>query len=1418
MKALLFLALGAAAVAGSPSSAAPNAPVSTPLDAWLYRQRFRLPDVEKQIRVLGVAVSAREITCFHTRVDSLASSFLPPDRINASIARVAVQCNGTYYVKTGLTHGQGEFQVSAAAALAVTVRAQTNFSAVPDPVTMSCGCSAQFETPTIAFQGSGLNTFIARVLLPYLKPILPGALGQFSCGAVQAAVQGQLQQALDSLDDGLVKPLPLPVRPPAVPRGTFDIAESPLRNLSQSLVEIFNSNSSLGVRSIVDRVTHGSGLLNVDLRGPKGSPMVLGPVALFGSNLSLRVWDAEIGNLTTLSAQELLSPRDVCIVDSRTTLDDLIFRLNATVLVVGSDGVSFEEPTQLSLSGSGYGVGASLFAAANTAKALDLSIYKWAQVGCWGAFASAVNFTALNATGVVETLEIIVAEGGLEAAMADLFNNAAKLLIRADGLMLPRGVQRILSSNGRIWLNNAIYNHLHGQHRHCQPFRLKPPHYRKELIDFQSIRLVEWLSQMDGSATNAILRAMLGPSGTWSIPFSPDPDKPGRSLDGLQMSAKMKRITLGNLDTFFDSTLVRAVAPLRLDSQIGIGAFNATPFKARADFEVALREGKKGATFELGYEQDMTQLWLHLSQHVEVYSIALNRSLRDTVYPHAGSPGPPFLCFMSHFVPSWNMTVDSPSLANAKFKILRANRPELDFGQYLKTTSPSLFTALQGIASQVPGLIQSELNDRINRAHRESAYICAHNRPPTPVDPTPASSGTHASGALPAWVPPLISVVMSVLLIYGARRLWKSHVRMQQRRRNAAAMETSLMSGLRSDSRGRRRMPGVARGGDTPIGGDVHSPSDDASMDRASLFLHFARERDMGGRRDCCTLRDWVSIGVPLLILSAITLRVVALCHELMTIRVEVRVETDPLRADFYDANVIGLVFTRMISNFWASGAYLMALLVVTASVVLPGLQGLALLWAWFWPAPGRRRAWVVFVFSQIGKLVFVEIVFMGFLILVIRQEISLPTIGLGASIHCVAEPAVIACVFSSVLFIVASHAVLRCHHAAQVERDGFKQPPQYAAAPNTVNDGRDSIIQLATAGAGHGSLWSVNTRGIPVRSRFSHICSRPAVVVAVLAAAMGLGLALVAWFPHVTWFDLVGMVPEIESNVYHQLYHNTRSWTLTTIPAQVPNNTEYNLAVVLGVCSYVIAVFMAPVAVLALFLALWFVRTTDETRRKIYFGLQLAFSCCCWDVVFIGTIAAELEINQISVWTQEHTVQSWCSGDPSTLPPSVCAAMLPRVSDAQLLKINSGYTVGLWILLGTCVAMWLAFVGTVYYGWRGGLFWGFASSYETPVDAQGICSIRTSRCVSADYVEMPTGSADTSGFDLPGLQPAGLDVKRDAVGVVHDEYDLPSAADRVFLLRSASRTKPGTRFRDAAFEVSDLLTPVVRGSIVGPQ
>ena len=334
-----------------------------------------------------------------------------------------------------------------------------------------------------------------------------------------------------------------------------------------------------------------------------------------------------------------------------------------------------------------------------------------------------------------------------------------------------------------------------------------------------------------------------------------------------------------------------------------------------------------------------------------------------------------------------------------------------------------------------------------------------------------------------------------------------------------------------------------------------------------------------------------VRLLVPLLIISEATL-VAWSC----TVPVcDVRLKGHLGSVVVVDRSLLVYTLPHMISNFWDSGAWMIATLMVSGSAVMPALLCCGLLVVWGCPLRTAVRGRLIIVLDLCMRIFFVVVAFIAMVITTLRTELHA---GGDVAATVVAEPleGMAGAAVAALVALPLSLFVRVLHDRSQPPQAGVHEP----SVPARV---------LA------GTLLLVSTVGLVQ-------CLRQPVAT----------------------FTVGGVLGTVDETRFSTL-SATRSYSVLTLPKLMYDSTDVKWQAVLLGCLILLYTTVLPAAFVVANAARWGRRQSRCTEALVRYG----FSWCALDVLFLSALAGTLEMDMVTQWivlNQPQPLPDWCARD----------------------------------------------------------------------------------------------------------------------------------------------------------------------------
>ena len=391
------------------------------------------------------------------------------------------------------------------------------------------------------------------------------------------------------------------------------------------------------------------------------------------------------------------------------------------------------------------------------------------------------------------------------------------------------------------------------------------------------------------------------------------------------------------------------------------------------------------------------------------------------------------------------------------------------------------------------------------------------------------------------------------------------------------------------------------------------------------------------------TASPWVRWGIAALLIAALASRTASLI--IISSKTGVRVAFEEpghhKTTTLFDAWLADFSFGQAVSEFLDSGAYLMCILVVGGSCIVPHIRGVALILAWLVPVHrdgpwSARRHTVLLLCDYLGRFSFVDVCFFGYTTVLMSLNLHKPLAGnaLALDVAFSGEPvfgtflglgATLATNFLNQFLLVAeNHVDFRLQCNAGVDADDLDDYV-YVAIKAPRASLRDRLRALV-----RGEL-----RTKPVFWDRVSLWAFPASWVSTLAL---LG-ACAAGNLTIVGFHMRGLAGIMSGG-------DDAPWTdfgLLTAPLELPSKGFSRAGTTAFGAVEAFVVFVAPVLMLLFSAVLWFVPLDAKRQRDALLFLPFIASWIATDVFLLTSVAAYWELESILEFSFTETFGGTC-------------------------------------------------------------------------------------------------------------------------------------------------------------------------------
>jgi len=1234
-------------------------PGDDPLSKFLYGIEIPLGEINQT--VLGTKLKVENLTCTKIVVDGLTSSITDPENIHVDVKTLGLQCRGNYIIDPVLfweSKGTIEFQAGTSANIELDI--SKDFTRHPI-IEITPSCKFHISIQSLQIYGDGFLSKVLELLQGLLKHILPLFLNGQLCDMAKSFVSKDFSPLLEYFYEQLILPPPPHPATPTLPGDTLDLEESVLANVSSNAEQLFGPNGTFSVSSLVDLITKGTGVLEIG-----NLNVTVGPVQVNGLDVYIDLHSVSLDGLESTVLQHILSPTSSYYINSGLHSDNISIEANATLRVL-SDTAPLVEPFMFRSDAHNINLGLSMLTAVSPGELFNTTLYHSLLPQCWNNFMYSFNVSYVNASFAPDSLSITpLVEGGvLEEALAVLGNDIISKIFLTDKEFIPSAVQRIAN----VYLVPMLRNIDLG---------ICPAAYGGKLLSWDNLALLDLTKLVTDSSLNTLIRNTVG--GDISIPLNLTEQA---SISGVIGKLHVNYVNISGLDTFYDTVLLEASGPRYIETRIGVG--EESPLVVAVSLTVTVN-GQ--LLLDLKLNETINKFHVSMLEDIAIEDSFLNSTISQVIewIPQSVGLGNAGLsnsalqateCFLSGYVDTLNFSLPDLTVQNLTSK-LYYNGEWLNLEEALDHVSPTLAEVLNDFTKILPATLQSTVNRQLDKAVRQSPYYCRGVEPPS-------GEGSKKSD-LSSWQIALCVIGPTWIAIFVAGILgWKCCCNRQQKEENENLLEDPNVE----EQKGEPVVPDLSRRVSMFADGTYHSLAD-----------YYPWKSKFGAALQIC---------IPLLITVTTGVKIAALITNVVRVKLNLHLTSGSNLIDMY---IIDFTFANMVEYFWKSKAYLISILIVLGSCVLPLLFSVALYIVWYIPLKPSHRGRILLSFAQVGKGSYIDVMFLCYIILVIKQKIDLG--GMTGSLTAVPVEGIFMGIASTTSNLLLCIFLWHLHNT-KMEKKDHPSNRQY-------------------------NLWQLHTRQIGREEARSWTSCFQFASVVVLFLVSAAALVAVIFNSDISWFRLTGIVEEVGEFDRHDVI---RTYNLYSFPPDLPSNTDTDSGAYTISFIYSVLVLAVPLALLLCWMVLWLVPLKKQVQRNLYTTVYRLFCFSGLEVFWIATLAAVLEIDMVCVWILNHTIDGWCSDYNIE---ALCDVYNELKLSSKILHIDSKFLDGGWWLL----AEWILFLAmhnaTLYFG---GMILGHTSR-------KGNWTRPPSRMQSKLYSQIPIRRATTERDEKKGANSRG--------------------------------------------------------------
>eukprot|EP01065_Artemidia_motanka_P050096 TRINITY_DN8498_c0_g2_i1.p1 TRINITY_DN8498_c0_g2~~TRINITY_DN8498_c0_g2_i1.p1 ORF type:complete len:1074 (+),score=292.07 TRINITY_DN8498_c0_g2_i1:166-3387(+) len=350
---------------------------------------------------------------------------------------------------------------------------------------------------------------------------------------------------------------------------------------------------------------------------------------------------------------------------------------------------------------------------------------------------------------------------------------------------------------------------------------------------------------------------------------------------------------------------------------------------------------------------------------------------------------------------------------------------------------------------------------------------------------------------------------------------------------------------------------------------------------------------------------------IPFLLCVCMFSRVVSLSVSIAKIFLTLNVDA----AKLADELVIVFSFSELVSDFFSAGAWVVSVLIIAGSSMLPVINIMTMLALWWFPVGSHLRGKILFLTVHSSKLSFIDVMFMSLMTLLFHHDFVL-----GPSVARM-RPQPIFGIFvgiSSCCLQKATSSLLlylhRDHHPAP------REAPLLHAQDVDSDDG-----QTVTTHRGGGKS----------HVRLAATASTRTIVMAAAAWTVSFATWIVSLFAPLMRFRIGGIVAETQVAAT-----NDKMLRTMTIPSEIYGDTTEHAGISVIIAVYTWLLIAAPLICYLCWFTTWFVPVPMRVHRLCGAAAEHLYSWHGTEVLLLTLFAGWLEMNQIAVFLFKNKVQ----------------------------------------------------------------------------------------------------------------------------------------------------------------------------------
>eukprot|EP01062_Namystynia_karyoxenos_P083288 TRINITY_DN955_c0_g2_i4.p1 TRINITY_DN955_c0_g2~~TRINITY_DN955_c0_g2_i4.p1 ORF type:complete len:599 (+),score=176.49 TRINITY_DN955_c0_g2_i4:1561-3357(+) len=350
---------------------------------------------------------------------------------------------------------------------------------------------------------------------------------------------------------------------------------------------------------------------------------------------------------------------------------------------------------------------------------------------------------------------------------------------------------------------------------------------------------------------------------------------------------------------------------------------------------------------------------------------------------------------------------------------------------------------------------------------------------------------------------------------------------------------------------------------------------------------------------------------VPLLLLAAMFLRTFSLSTSICKVHARLLVDGTVLLNEL----MINFSFSELVRDFFEAGAWLVSVLIIIGSAVMPCVNITGLLGLWWLPFGSAFRGRQLFLVNQSSKLSFIDVYFIAQMTYLFYDSERL-------------GPATFELRSQPVLGIFAGMA----GNCAQKLTGAYMLHLHRDLHPA----GRGDLEHAHLLGESDGESVSqtvATTKGGGHNVRLSATATRQTNAVAAVLLFVSFATWVVSMVAPLIMFHVGGLLGDAQSDEDDQ-----RKFTMWTIPSHLVGDTTAKVGAVFIIALFLVLVLVGPLVCYLAWALTWFAPLPMHVHRRCGAAAEHFFAWHGIDVLIVTLFAGWMEMNQIAVFLVKTT------------------------------------------------------------------------------------------------------------------------------------------------------------------------------------